>query len=179
LSTTKRATELGRSLEIEPQGLAEFDVVARCKTQRAGVGAVAARLPSTRGRPAAQLHVGAFVGTQRHLGLRQVGQRQQHVLQLGLNLLQPRGRALQRCFDLGHFDHCLLGRGVLALAFEHADLFGAAVALRLQIFGLHLQGFALMLERAKGLYIEEGLRVFAGLQALDDGVEVFAQVCEF
>ncbi len=64
---------------------------------------------------------------------------------------------------------------MLALALEHADLLGQGVAARLQFLGADLQRLALVLERLEGLDVEEGLRVLAGLQALDDGVEVLAQ----
>ena len=39
-----------------------------------------------------------------------------------------------------------IGLGMLALALEHADLLGQAVALALQLFGAGLQGFAFVLQ---------------------------------
>ena len=64
---------------------------------------------------------------------------------------------------------------MLTLAFEHTDLFGQAVALGLQLFGAGLQGFAFGLEGAESIHIQEGLRVLAGLQTRDHGVQVFAE----
>ena len=56
---------------------------------------------------------------------------------------QRRFVGAQAVFDAGDFSHRRFGFGVLALAFEGADLLGGAVALRLQLFGGGLQLFAL------------------------------------
>ena len=48
-------------------------------------------------------------------------------------------------------------------------------ALGLQLLGAGLQGLALGFQGLEGLDVEEGLGIFAGLQALDGGAEVFAQ----
>ena len=62
-----------------------------------------------------------------------------------------------------------------ALAHEHTDLLGELVALGLQLLGAGLQGLALGFQGLERLDVEEGLGIFAGLQALDGGAEVFAQ----
>ena len=125
--------------------------------------------------PAAQLDVGTLVGADRHARVRQVRHRQQQRLQLALDLLQARGRAFELGLVLGDLGHHGLGLGVLALALEHADLLREAVAPGLQLLGAHLQRLALVLKRLEGFHVQEGLRVLAGLQAGDDGVEIFAQ----
>ena len=57
----------------------------------------------------------------------------------------------------------LFGLGVLALALEHANLLGQAVALALQLFGSGLQRFAFAFERAKRVHVQEELRIFSSL----------------
>ena len=107
--------------------------------------------------------------------MRQVGHGSQHGLQLSLDLLQPRGGLFQ--LDLGR---CHLGLGgfgavFVTLAHEHADLLGQLVALGLQLFGAGLQRLALGFQPLKRFHVQEGLGFFAGFQARDGGVEVFAE----
>ena len=133
-----------------------------------------------RGAPAAHLDVATFVVARGHTVLRQVGHRQEHGLQLGLEDLQAIGAGLEFVTDTGHLGHdgVDFGSGVFALgglAFEHADLFGQAVALGLQLLGAGLDGLALALEGAETLHVQEGLGVLALGQAGQDGVEVLAQ----
>ena len=96
-------------------------------------------------------------------------------MQLGLDLVQAGGGLLQ--FDLGggHLGLGGLCALLVALAHEHTDLLGELVALGLQLLGAGLQGLALGFQGLEGLDVEEGLGIFAGLQALDGGAEVFAQ----
>ena len=78
--------------------------------------------------------------------MRQVGHGQQQRLQLGLDLLEPRRGAVQIGLQRGHLRHDLVDRFALGLAL--ADLLGELVALRLQLFGAGLDGFALGFQRA-------------------------------
>lgn len=68
-----------------------------------------------------------------------------------------------------------VGAGMVALTLEHADLLAQAVALRLQVFGAGLQHLALGLKGRKGIHIQPGLRVLAGLQTRHNAVQVFTQ----
>ena len=125
--------------------------------------------------PSAHLDVAFFALAQRHALVRQVGHGQQQVLQFGLEHLQALGRSVQLVLDRAHLGHDRIGLGVLALALEHANLLGQAVALALQLFGAGLQGFALAFQSAKGVHIQEELGIFTGLQTRDHGVQIFAE----
>jgi hypothetical protein len=86
---------------------------------------------------------------------------------------QTVGTGLEFVTNAAHLRHHR--RHVFALAFEHADLLGQAVALGLQLFGAALDGLAFGFERAVGGLVQEGLRVLALGQAGQHAVEVFAQ----
>ena len=102
--------------------------------------------------------------------MRQVGHRHEQLVQrllqrsqLFFQLLQAHRHGL----GLGHD-----GAGVLALGLELADLLGQRVAAGLQGFGLGLDGLA------AGFQVVEPFRVeghAACLEAVDDGLQVFAQ----
>ncbi len=107
--------------------------------------------------------------------MRQVGHGQQQVLQLRLDDIQPGSRRFQ--FGLGRADlgHGGVGLGMQALALQGANLFGQAVALRLQLFGAHLYAFALRLQGGEGSFVQVGLGVFALVQLGQNLWKVFAQ----
>ena len=105
--------------------------------------------------------------------MRQIRYRQQQRLQLGLQLFQPRGRALKIGLDLRHFGHHVIGG--LAPGFFLADRSGKIVTPRLQLLGARLQSLALRLERSECVHIEKRLWIFAVLQPRQDAVEVASQ----
>ena len=127
-----------------------------------------------------RIAVGAAAGSQRRIrrcrrptrpagaGVRQVGHRHEQLVQRLLQraffqLLQAHRHGLGLSHD---------GAGVLALGLELADLLGQRVAAGLQGFGLGLDGLA------AGFQVVEPFRVeghAAGLEAVDDGLQVFAQ----
>ena len=69
------------------------------------------------------------------------------------------------------------GFGSLFLAFAHelADLFGELIALGLQFFRAHLQGFALGFQGTESLNVQVGLGIFTGGKTGDNAVQIFAQ----
>ena len=128
-----RAGELGRGLEVQPAvALAEGDVVLDLEVELA------------RGAPAAHFDVAVFVFTDRYAGVRQVGDGQEDLVQLGLDLVQLdlAGRQLTgHALDVSH------QRGdVLALGLGLADGLGACVALGLQLFGTGLHRLAALFQ---------------------------------
>jgi hypothetical protein len=116
-----------------------------------------------------------FVSAHWHAVVRQVGHGQQQGLQLGLDGLQPRGRCFQ--FGLGGADlgHGGIGLGMQTLALQAANLFGQAVALRLQLFGAHLNAFALGFQCREGGFIQIRLGLLALVEFGQDLGQVFAQ----
>ena len=165
-----RPRQFGARVKIQPQRRAQVDMVLGGKAQRQRI---CAQAPLR--RPAAQLHIGFFVGAHGHAGVRQVGHAGQDVLDLCLQRLQARLRRFQRLLDAAHLRHHGVGAGMVTLALEHADLLAQAVALRLQVFGAGLQHLALGLKGRKGIHIQPGLRVLAGLQTRHNAVQVFTQ----
>ena len=161
-----RAGQLGGHVEIQAQRLAHGNVVARFEGQRLriAVGTGGGRQPAA--------HFDVVVGrlAQRRAGVRQVGHRHEQLVQrllqrgqLFFQLLQAHRHGLGLSHD---------GAGVLALGLELADLLGQRVAAGLQGFGLGLDGLA------AGFQVVEPFRVeghAAGLEAVDDGLQVFAQ----
>jgi hypothetical protein len=107
--------------------------------------------------------------------VRQIGHCQQEGGQLRLNGIQPGGRGFEFDFGSAYLGHNGVRFGVLALGFEASDLFGQRVALGLQLFGAHLQGFALGFKRGEGGQVQVGLGAFAGVQAGLDLGQVFAE----
>ncbi len=154
-----RARDPGGRLEIDTtQRGAEIDMVLHREIERA------------RRSPAAYLDVLVGRAALRYLGAREVRDHAQKRLDL---LLQGGERCLvglQLLADAADFlEH---GRGVLALALEHADLLGERVALRLQLLGAQLQLAALVLERAEARRVEFEA---APLKAGDDRREFFSE----
>ena len=80
----------------------------------------------------------------RNAGVRQVGQQQQEILQLRLDLQQLRFHRLQLGVGLACLAH--QGRNIFALAFGLADALGQAVARGLQLLGARLHQLALLLQ---------------------------------
>ena len=104
--------------------------------------------------------------------MRQVGHGQQQRFHLLLNGGQAFGGLVQPAFEGGHLRHQIVGAFAFGLAL--ADLLAGGVALRLQLFGAGLDGFALGFQRAEGRFVQKRLRVFAGGQALEHALQVFA-----
>ena len=100
--------------------------------------------------------------------MRQIGHGHQHGLQLGLDLVQARGRLFQLGLHGGHFGLGGFGGVLFALAHQHADLLGQLVALGLQLLRARLDGLAFGFQRLEGFHVQEGLGVLAGLQSGDD-----------
>ncbi|MNT13196.1 hypothetical protein D3C72_1481570 [compost metagenome] len=153
-----RTGDLDRGVEVQAQLLAHVDVVAHCEVELARLA------------HAAHLGVLGLVIAHRHAFVRQVGDRQHQFGQMCLDLIEPRGRGLERVADAADF--CHHGRGVLAFALEHADLLGQAVAARLQFLGLGLQLLAFGLKCLERRNVE---LVAARGKALRHGVDVFAE----
>ncbi|MOA08529.1 hypothetical protein D3C78_1283030 [compost metagenome] len=161
-----RARQLGGHVEIQAQRFADGDVVARLERKR---GRVAVSTRFTR-QPAADLDVVVSGFAQGHTGVRQVRHRHQQVVkrrlqggQLFFQLLQANRHRLRFRHD---------GAGVFALGLELTDLLGQRVAAGLQGLGFGLDGLA------AGLQVVEPFRVeghAAGLEAVYDGLQVFAQ----
>jgi hypothetical protein len=105
----------------------------------------------------------------------QVGHGQQEGGQLRLNGIEPGGRGFEFDFGGAHLGHDGVRFGMLAFGFETANLFGQRIALGLQLFGAHLQGFALGFERGEGGHVQVRLGAFAGVQAGFDLGQVFAE----
>ena len=158
-----RTRQFDGGFKIQPQALANLHMVLDRKIEIPGRA------------PAAHFHIALLVLTDRNAGVRQVGHGQQQVLQLDLQGFQTLGRCVKLVLEGIDLRHGGLGLLILAFAFEHADLPGQAVALALQFFGAGLQGLALGLERAVGLHIQKLLRIPAGLQPRNHGIEVFAE----
>ncbi len=161
-----RARQLGGHVEVQAQRFAQRDVVARLEAQRGRV-AVGAGLA---GQPAAHFDVVVGGLAQRHAGVRQVRHRHEQVIerllqggQLFLELLQAHGHGLRFRHD---------GAGVLALGLQLADLLGQRVAAGLQGLGFGLDGLAARLQVVEPFRVEGDA---AGLQAVYDGLQVFAQ----
>ncbi len=107
--------------------------------------------------------------------MRQVGHGQQQGRHLGLELLQPRRRAVQLALEGIDLGFGGLGFVFFALAHERANLLAQGVAFVLQFFGAGLEGLALGLQGAELVGVQEGLRVLARLQARQHTIEVFAE----
>ena len=163
-----RARQLGAGFKVQAQGFANVHMVFGGKAQGRGFTTQAMR-----GAPAAQLNIAVFVAAQRHAGVGQIGQGLEQGLHVGLQQLQALGRLLQVVFDAGHLGHDVVH--AFALGFALANLLGQAVAPGLQLLGVGLQGFALTLQRLKGVDIQKGLRGFAGVEALQDMRQVASE----
>ncbi len=153
-----RARELRAGLEVEPERRADIDVILHLEFELA------------RRAPAAHFHVFGFVLAHRHAFVRQVRHAEQQVRQTLLDIVEPGRRRLHLVADTTHFSHHR--RGVLALAFQRADLFRQTVAARLHLFGTGLGVAAFRFERGEGRHVEG---IAAVGEALGDAVEVFAQ----
>jgi hypothetical protein len=116
-----RAAQLGTGVEVQPQRRTQVDVVARRKSK-----------DGARRAPAAHLDVAAFVGTQRHAVVRQVGQPISIAVSSACRPPAARRRP-STVGDAGHLGH--RRAGVLALALGLADLLAQCVAPRLQLLG--------------------------------------------
>ena len=123
--------------------------------------------------PAAHFDVGVFICAYRHAGMRQVGQLHQDVIELGLDDNQTLGPGLLLLGNGVHFGHG--GGGVFPLGLEHADLLAVGIAAGLHFLGVFLQRLAFVFQRGVGRHIQVGLRVLAGGQAGENGVQVLAQ----
>lgn len=113
------------------------------------------------GAPAPHLQVAGLVGALRHAGLRQVGQRHQHLLQFGLDALQSSCTRVEFGADATHLGHH--GGRVATLGLELADLPGQRIAPRLQLFGGDLDLLAFGFQRREARHVQVGLRVLAPL----------------
>ena len=163
-----RAGELGAGFKVQPQRLAHIHMVFGGKGHGSGHAA-----KTLRRRPFAHFDIAGFTGAFGHAFVRQIGNRQQQRLQLGLDLIESGRHAFKLCLgraDLGHH-----GAGVFAFGFELADLLGQVVALVLQLFGAHLAGLAFSFERLKSLDVQKRLRALTGFQAGDGRGQVFAE----
>jgi hypothetical protein len=159
-----RAREQRSGVEVQPQRSAQVDMVLDLEVEGA------------RRAPAAHLGVALFAGAHGHAVVRQVGQAQHHVGQLGLHGLEALGRGFQLVAQAGHLGHDA-GR-VLALGLELADLTTQAVAPGLQFLGAGLDGLALGLEGREAGFIEKGLGVLAGLQPGDDAGQIATKLLD-
>ena len=111
-----RAAELGAGVKVQPQRLAQIHMVARHETQ------------SGWNAPRAHHHIGVFILTHRHGGMRHIGHRQQQLMELVLQGFQTGGRLIQLCLKLAHLGHSRFCLFMFALAFEHAHLLAQSVA---------------------------------------------------
>mmetsp|Transcript_1075 Transcript_1075/g.1642 ORF Transcript_1075/g.1642 Transcript_1075/m.1642 type:complete len:501 (-) Transcript_1075:722-2224(-) len=157
-----RARQLGAGLEVQAQRGTQVDMVLHVEVEAA------------RRAPAAHLDVAGLVRAERNTLVGQVGHAHQQVVELVLDRVQPLGAGLEFIGDAAHLSH--LRGGILALALGHADLLGQRVAARLQFLGAGLHRLALGLQGLEALHVEEWLGVLACVQALDDGVELLAQL---
>ena len=150
---------LGRSGKIEQaHGLADIHVILDRKIEAA------------RGSPALDLDVGGLVLAHRHALVRQVRDCGHNRFHLRQQFSQTGFTGFQiglECRDLRH--HLT---GILALAFQHADLLRKRIALGLQFLRLRLQRLAL---RFKGLEFRKVESLATSRQSLGDGIEVVAQ----
>ncbi len=153
-----RTGQLGRNVEFQPQRGADIDMVLGLEIEAA------------RRADLAHFNVRRLIVADRHRFVRQVRQRQHEIAERGLHLVQLLRRCLQLIADAAHFGHHR--RGILALALQHADLFGQAVAPPLQFFGAGLDLLALRFQRIEGGDVQFEL---ARRQAGGDAVDIFAQ----
>ena len=119
--------------------------------------------------PTTHLHVIVRRISGRYVGARNIRDHAQKRIQ---GVLQ-RGKRDFVCFhfvaDAGYLSH---HRGtIFSLAFQHPNLFGQRVALRLQLLGSGLQYLALVLKLAKLCFVEG---IAASRQAGEDGGKFFA-----
>ena len=115
------ASELGRAREIhQPEALAKLGV-------RLGL-----EIETWLLAPMAGFYIVILAGTDRHIGVREVGQSQQDVAQLAVDLgglAVQRGNPVTDVAHLGFFGFGFVG---LFLAHKRADFFGGGVALGLE-----------------------------------------------
>ena len=81
--------------------------------------------------PRAHHHIGVFIRTYGHGGMRHIRHRQQQLVELVLQGFQTGGRLIQLCLKLAHLGHSRFSLSMFALAFEHAHLLAQGVALGL------------------------------------------------
>ena len=155
-----RAGQFGRFFKIQAQRGTQIHMVFDVEIERA------------RRAYFADFHVFGFVFAHGHAFVRQVGDAQQQVVQSSLHLRQFALDVFQVGFQLGDLGFGGFGFVFFALPHQHADLFGQAVALRLQFFAADLELFALAFQFAETL----GVQHEAALgQALGGGLDVVAQ----
>ena len=151
------ASELGPAREIhQPEALAKLGV-------RLGL-----EIETWLLAPMAGFHIVILAGTDRHVGVREVGQSQQDVAQLAVDL---GGLAVQRgnpVTDVAHLGFFGLGLFGLFLAHERSDFFGGGVALGLEF----LDGG----DRLAALGVEPHEVIDLGGELLPSGGEAFADV---
>jgi len=115
-------------------------------------------------------HVARFILAHRHRRVRQVGHRFEERAHGCLHVIEAGSRGLELVADAADLRHHR--RRVFALALQHADLLGQAVAAALQFFGLGLDLLALGFERIEGGDVELEL---ARSQPFGDRGNVLAQ----
>ena len=102
--------ELDAGFEVQADGRAQIDVILDLEVE----------IP--RRAEAAHFHIAFLVGAHGHGLMRQIGHGRQHGLQLGLDLIQARGRLFQLGLHGCHFGLGGFGGVLFALAHQHADL---------------------------------------------------------
>ena len=160
-----RTAELGAGVAIEPAvACAELDVILDRELE----GAWRA--------PAMNFRVLGFVRTRRHRLMRNVGNAQREIGDLGLDLLQAQLGLFQLLPETRDFRH-QRGR-VLALGLGHADGLGARIAQVLQVLGAGLDLLAFGFKTLEGGNVEikaaRRLQAFGGLRKLgaqQDGIK--------
>jgi hypothetical protein len=120
--------------------------------------------------PALDLDIAVLVATDRHRFVGNIGQRGENGVEFVQQFAKTGFGSLQLVAQRADFGHHR--RRILALALQHADLLGQAVALRLQFLSPGLQRLALGFQRLEFGKID---RLAALGQAFGDGVEVGAE----
>ena len=133
--------QLGTRVGIQAQRRAYIDMVFHFKVKLANAA------------PGAGHHVARLVCAHGHAVVRQVGQLQHHGVQVGHDGGGAQLTRLQLGFVGGYLGHH--GIGAFAFGFEHANGFGQAVAFGLQLFGAHLDGFALCVQRVNCVNVQK------------------------
>ena len=80
---------------------------------------------------AAQFNITRFIGTDGHIGQRQIGDGSKRISQFGIGAALNLFSLLQGVFQSGDFIHQTLGFGLIALPFGLADFLGGFIALGL------------------------------------------------